>query len=577
MNGSRKRRPRILVCDPVAEEGLELLRRHFDVDVRTPTSPGELEEIVAPYEALVVRSATRVTRRVMERAERLRVIARAGAGLDTIDVEAAAEHRIEVINSPDANTVAVAELTMALILALARNLTKADAAMKQGRWAKAELLGTNLAGKTLGIVGFGRIGRAVAVRAEAFGMRVVTNQRRPTPELYLEAGVEPLDLYDLLAQADFVSLHVPLRDDTRGLIGRRELATMRPSAFLVNTSRGEVVDERALLEALDDGRIAGAGLDVFAEEPAADHPLARHPKVIATPHIGASTADAQRIASLDVARQLIQLLAEEPAGSVLPLRFVPMEEVITHETTDPRRVERLARRIETEGVVRNPPVVARLQNRYVVLDGATRTTALGRLGCPHLVVQEVDLAQGSTLETWRHVIRGVTPEELLAVLTGVPVISLEPKPSEERGGEICFVTLRDGRALVARPKTGVDPFTALTRLVSAYTEAAVVSRTLEHDPRRLSSWYPDLAGLIEFPEFGVGEVLAAADSGHLLPAGVTRFVVPGRVLRLNVPLDRLRAAQPIEEKNRWLRELLAEKERRGEIRYYREPVYLLDE
>ncbi|GIU91429.1 MAG: hypothetical protein KatS3mg011_0335 [Acidimicrobiia bacterium] len=239
MSRPRHRRPRVLVCDPIAEEGLDLLRRHFDVDVVPGLPPSELAERVSEYEALVVRSSTRVDREVIERGERLKVVARAGSGLDNIDVEAALAHGVDVINSPDATTVAVAELTIGLILALARRIVVADAALKQGRWEKRALIGTNLAGKTLGVVGFGRIGRAVATRARAFGMRIVTNQRRPTPELYLEAGVEPLDLYDLLAQSDFVTLHVPLRDDTKHLIGRRELRTMKPTAYLVNTSRGE--------------------------------------------------------------------------------------------------------------------------------------------------------------------------------------------------------------------------------------------------------------------------------------------------------------------------------------------------
>ncbi|MFP3915503.1 MAG: NAD(P)-dependent oxidoreductase, partial [Actinomycetota bacterium] len=366
MTDPQHRRPRVIVCDSIADEGIEVLSGHFDVDVRTGLSEEELAATIPDYEAMVVRSATKVTSRILDRAERLQVIARAGAGLDTIDVSAAVDRDIEIVNAPDANTLAVAELTIGLLVALARNVTRGDAALKEGRWIKKELLGSGLAGKTLGIVGFGRIGQAVASRARAFGMRILTNQRRPTPELYLEAGVEPVDLYDLLAESDFVTLHVPARPDTHGLIGVEELATMKPTAYLVNTSRGSVVDEDALLAALEEGGIAGAALDVFAEEPASDSPLARHPRVIATPHIGASTADAQSTAAVQVAEELVRRLGGKAARSILPLRFVPLERVVPHEAVDPRRSERLATRLQEDGVIRNPTVVAAIGERFVV-------------------------------------------------------------------------------------------------------------------------------------------------------------------------------------------------------------------
>src|SRR5690606_4300916 len=397
MSAPQHRRSRILVCDPLADEGLEILSEHFDVDVRTGLTEDEQASIIGDYEAVVVRSATKITARLIDRAERLRIIARAGAGLDTIDVSAAVDRGIEVINAPDANTLAVAELTVGLLVALARNITRGDAALKEGRWIKKELMGTGLAGKTLGIIGFGRIGQAVAARARAFGMRIITNQHRPTPELYLEAGVEPGDLYDLLAEADFVTLHVPARPETEKLIGAAELAAMKPTAYLVNTSRGSVIDEEALLRALDEGTIAGAALDVFVEEPASDNPLARHPKVIATPHIGASTEDAQAEAARNIAEQLVERLAGQAAKSILPVRFVDLDRVVPHEATDPRRAEKLASRLEEERLIRNPPVVAAIGDRYVVLDGATRTDALRRLGSRHAVVQDVSVEDVLTL------------------------------------------------------------------------------------------------------------------------------------------------------------------------------------
>lgn len=583
MSEVQHRRSRVLICDPIADEGVELLTQHFDVDVRTGLEPTELEGIIADYEAIVVRSATQVTRRLLERAERLQVIARAGAGLDTIDVEAAVERGVDVINAPAANTLAVAELTIGFLVALARNVPRGDAALKEGRWIKKELMGSGLHGKTLGIIGFGHIGQAVAVRAKAFGMRIITNQYRPTPELYLEAGVEPVDLYDLLAQADFVTLHIPARPDTETLIGVEELEAMRSTAYLINTSRGSVVDEEALLRALDEGRIAGAALDVFMEEPAPDNPLARHPRVIATPHIGASTEDAQTTAAVEVAQQLVERLGPTASRSILPLRFVSLDRVVPHEATDPRRSERLAARLVDDAVIRNPTIVAPIDDRYVVLDGATRTDALRRLKAPHAVVQDITVEDGLSLETWHHVVRRLEVDTLLGIVFGlenVRVDEVAPGSAQQRMieyGGICSMIAVDGREFTLHAAEGQNRFTALARVAEAYIAATVVSRTLEKDMSRLATWYPDMTALVEYPEFTVEQVLLAARAGTLLPAGVTRFIVPGRVLHLDVPLELLLSERNLEEKNRWLHDHLTEKERQGQIRYYREPVYILDE
>ncbi len=577
------RRPRVLVCDPIASEGIQLMEQQLDVDVRPGLEPEELASVIGDYEAVIVRSATKITQPIVARAERLEIIGRAGAGLDAIDVEAAVAAGIEVVNSPDANTIAVAELTLGMMLALARRVPRADAAMKAGRWEKSALMGTALQGKTVGIVGFGRIGQAVATRARAFDMNVLINQRRPTPELFLESGIQSVDLYDLLAQSDFVTLHVPARADTDRLIGSAELDTMRPSAYLINTSRGTVLDEAALLEALEEGTIAGAGLDVFAEEPAVDNPLAAHPRVVATPHIGASTSDAQTTAAIDVARKILDRLGDLDSESVLPLRFVDVAQVIPHEAVDMKRALRLAERITEEGVIRNPPLVARVDDRYVVLDGATRSKALETMGVRHSIVQDVDIDGEVELETWHHVVRAISPDDLIGVLENVDDISLEEVEPERASsrvieyGGICSMVTVDDRGLVIHADAGINRFDALAAVAAAYIEAGTVSRTLERNAAQLSAWFPDMAALVEYPQFTVEQVLLAAGSGRLLPAGVTRFLLPGRVLRLDVPLDVLSDERTIDEKNRWLHDYLTEKERHGRIRYYREPVYLLDE
>lgn len=301
-------RPRVLICDPIADAGIVMLQEWATVDTRPGLSAAELSQIIGDYDGIIVRSATKVRQSVLEKATRLKVIGRAGSGLDNIDTAVASARGITVVNSPDANTLAVAEHTLALMLALARRLPRADWGLKAGRWEKKAFMGTGLAGKILGIVGFGRIGREVAVRARAFDMKILSNQRRFTPELGLAEGVTAVDLLDLLRAADFVTLHVPHTPETAGMIGAEQLALMKPTAFLINTARGGLIDEEALLDALENGRLAGAALDVFASEPAIDSKLAQHERVIATPHIAASTVDAQISAAVTVAEKIAEIL-----------------------------------------------------------------------------------------------------------------------------------------------------------------------------------------------------------------------------------------------------------------------------
>jgi len=577
------RRPRVLVCDPVAQEGIELLREAADVDVRTDLGPEDLLAAVADYEALVVRSATQVTRDVIEHGLHLKVIGRAGSGLDNIDVSAAQAHGVEVVNSPDANTLAVAEHTMGLLLALARRLPRADLSLKAGKWEKKALIGTGLAGKTLGIVGFGRIGREVAIRARAFGMSVLVNQRRHTPELDLEPEVEAVDLDELLARSDFVTLHVPLKPETEGLIGAEQLGRMRPRAYLINTARGRLVDENALLEALDEERIGGAALDVFHEEPAPNSALVRHERVIATPHIAASTEDAKREAALTVARAVLDRLRQVEVESVLPLRVVPLARVFAHEHTDPQRVANLAARLEAEGALGNPPIVVETDERYMVLDGATRVAALKQLGVPHVVVQATSVEDGLRLSTWYHAVRGAPVDQLLEALSGLADVSLSPSTPEDAPdamfeyGGLCFMhTVRDEVFLV-EPAPGANRLDALNAFTNRYIGMAHVARTLDSDLIKLQHEYPDLSALVVFPEYTVPQVVQAAQTGRRFSAGITRFIVPGRVLRLGVPLDKLNEDASLGAKNRWLHELLLEKQRRGAIRHYAETVTLLDE
>jgi D-3-phosphoglycerate dehydrogenase len=311
---------KILVSDPLDEEGLELLRREAEVEVKTDLTPPQLVETIGQYDAIVVRSATKVTAEVIEAGQRLRVIGRAGVGVDNIDVEKATERGIMVVNAPTPTVVAVAEHTMALLLATARHVPRADASLREGKWLKKQLRGTTVAGKVLGIVGLGRIGTAVAKRAGAFDMEIIAYDPYLTREQIERRGAAPVaSLEKLLKQSDFVTLHVTLTPETQGMIGVRELEMMKPTARLINCDRGAVVDEEALLKALEEGRLAAAGLDCFCEEPATDNPLCCHEKVVATPHIAASTVEAQRDVAQEIAWQvLIALRGKRPQHLVNP-------------------------------------------------------------------------------------------------------------------------------------------------------------------------------------------------------------------------------------------------------------------
>jgi len=295
---------KILVTDPIHEDGIEMLERVGEVDVSTGLTTKQLLEEIKGYNVLVVRSATKVTKDVIEAGRKLKIIARAGAGLDNIDVQAASARGIELINAPEAPTIAVAELVIGLMLSWARQLPRADASTKQGRWEKTQLMGSELRGKTLGIIGTGRIGRAVGYRAKAFLMNLLAFDIGRSAEFAERTGARYVDLDTLLRESDFVTLHVPLLPETHHMIGRRELELMKPTAVLINTSRGEVVDEAALADALRKGKIAGACLDVYEREPPRDSPLLKLPNVILTPHIGASTIEAQREAAVLVAEKI---------------------------------------------------------------------------------------------------------------------------------------------------------------------------------------------------------------------------------------------------------------------------------
>jgi D-3-phosphoglycerate dehydrogenase len=318
---------RILVADPIAEDGVARLRTAGQVDVATGLPKDELIARIGDYDALVVRSETKVTADVFEAAHRLRVVGRAGVGVDNIDLDAATRLGILVVNAPRGNIIAAAEHAIGLLLAAARLIPQADASVRSGEWARSKFVGTEIRGKTLGVIGLGNIGSEVAKRAQGLEMDVVAFDPAVPPERAEQFNVELVGLDELLERADFVSIHAPLVDATRGLLGADRLATLKESAILVNAARGGIVDEAALHDALAAGRIRAAAMDVFEHEPLGESPLLELPNFIATPHIGASTREAQTSVAFDVAEEVAAVLAGDLPRYAVNAPALPPEEL----------------------------------------------------------------------------------------------------------------------------------------------------------------------------------------------------------------------------------------------------------
>jgi len=285
---------RVLVADPIEESAVaQIEAAGLEVVTRNSETDGPIEEQIKGFDCVVVRSATKITKEVIEAADKLKLVVRAGVGLDNVDQEAAKAKGVTVQNTPEAPTVSVAEMVFSLMFSLARRITQADSSMKNERWEKKKLSGTELWKKTIGVVGFGRIGQEVGKRAKAFDMEVLAYDVIDIDDVCKQVGAKRADLATIIEKADYITLHVPLLPQTKGMFGEKEFKAMKKTAFIVNTSRGGVVDEKALLNALNAGDIAGAGLDVFESEPPADWQVVKHPNLIATPHLASSTGEAQ--------------------------------------------------------------------------------------------------------------------------------------------------------------------------------------------------------------------------------------------------------------------------------------------
>jgi len=319
--------PKVLISDKMDPKAAQIFReRGVEVDEITGKTPEELKAIIGQYDGLAIRSATRVTREILEAATNLKVVGRAGIGVDNVDIPAASAKGVVVMNTPFGNSITTAEHAIALMFALARQLPEADASTQAGKWEKNRFMGVELTGKTLGLIGAGNIGSIVADRALGLKMKVIAYDPFLTPERAIEMGVEKMSLDDLLLRADFITLHTPLTDQTRNILSRENLAKTKKGVRIINCARGGLIDEAALKEGLESGHIAGAALDVFQVEPAKEHPLFGTPNFISTPHLGASTTEAQVNVAIQVAEQMADYLVNGGVTNALNMPSLSAEE-----------------------------------------------------------------------------------------------------------------------------------------------------------------------------------------------------------------------------------------------------------
>lgn len=356
---------KVLVADPIWEEGIDILRSHAEVDVKTGLKPEELISIIGDYEALVVRSQTQVSSEVIEAGKKLQVIARAGVGVDNIDVEEATRRGIVVVNAPTGNTTSACEHTIALMLALARHIPQANTSLKSGVWQRSNFTGTEVRNKTLGVIGLGNVGSEVARRARGLEMQVIAYDPFISVDYVHNLQVELVPLKQLLKESDFITLHIPRTESTKGIIGAKEISLVKPTVRIINTARGGLIDEAALVKAVKEKKIAGAAFDVFNTEPITNSILFEEDNIIVTPHLGASTTEAQALVAKDVAEQVIAVLQGQPARYAVNAPFIPVETLavlapfINAASTAGRLVSQLAEgqmssiRIKYDGEISN--------------------------------------------------------------------------------------------------------------------------------------------------------------------------------------------------------------------------------
>ncbi|KAF2837649.1 phosphoglycerate dehydrogenase [Patellaria atrata CBS 101060] len=475
-SGPDQSKPKILIPEKVSPDGLALLQKSFEVHERKGLSPEQLLEIIPEYEALIVRSETKVTAALLQAAKKLKVVARAGVGVDNVDVEAATKNGIIVVNSPVGNINAAAEHTIALMMAVARNIGDACASIKDGKWERSRLVGVEAKGKTLAIVGLGKVGLTVARIANGLGMNVIAYDPYANTQLAAATNVTlKSSLNELLPDADFFTIHTPLIASTKGMIGASELAMMKPTARILNVSRGGMIDEVALLEALVANKIAGAGLDVFTSEPpqpdSSASRLIAHPKVVATPHLGASTVEAQENVSIDVCEQVILILSGSLPRSAVNAPIILPEE---YRTLQPfvTLVEKMGSLYTQHYTTRAASTGQQTRNTFDI----TYEGSLATLNTTKPLFAALIKGLLSPISSPGEININIVNAELVAKERGLYVNEQRSRESPEEKGYTSFVTLRartSRSASHARSGPRNDPKAETEQVIQGYVAGNV--------------------------------------------------------------------------------------------------------
>jgi D-3-phosphoglycerate dehydrogenase / 2-oxoglutarate reductase len=496
---------KVLVKEKIGDSGVELLRRHFDVDLGVDWEDGELEQRIGGYEGILIRSATKMTAELIAKADRLQVIGRAGVGVDNVDVEAATKRGIVVANAPQSNVVTAAEHTLALLLALARNVPQAHNSLVEGKWDRSKYSGVELYEKTIGVLGFGRIGQLVAQRARGFGMRVLAFDPFVSAERYRELGVDKAaDPDEIFAQADFITIHLPKTPETEGFLGAEAFAKMRDGVRVLNVARGGLIDEAALKDALDSGKVGGAALDVFPSEPMTESPLFGMPNVVVTPHLGASTAEATDRAGYQSAEQVVAALTGGVVSTAVNIPSIGAEDMQVLGPFLPmaRQLGRLAMALAEGSSVER--IEAAFLGRIAEFD--TRLLTLAVIG---------GALQGRTEEQ-------VNPVNAPAIAEERGIVVEEKKVSEAQDfNELIRVTVVAGDERVAVAGTGIGP-----KQDPHLVEVQGRRLTIELEPHVAVFRYEDLPGMIGrvgtiFGEHGIN--ISSAAVGHTPDGGGERL------------------------------------------------------
>ena len=495
-------RPRVLVKEKIGDPGVELLRTHFDVEVGVDWSDEELAERIGSFHGIVIRSATKMTAELIERAGSLRVIGRAGVGVDNVDVDAATKRGIVVANAPQSNVVTAAEHTIALLLALARNIPQAHSSLTSGKWERSKFSGVELYEKTLGILGFGRIGQLVAHRARAFEMRVLAFDPFVSAERYRELGVEKVASVEALyEQSDFITVHLPKTPETEGILGAHAFAKMRDGVRVLNVARGGLVDDAALKDALDSGKVGGAALDVFPSEPITEYPLFEgYPNVIVTPHLGASTAEATDRAGYQSAEQVVAALTGGVVSTAVNIPAIAAEdmEVLGPFLPLARHLGRLAMALAEGSSVER--IEAAFLGRIADFDTRLLTLAVIQGALQGRTEEQVNVVNAPTMAEER----GIVVEE-------------KSVSEAQDFHELIRVTVVSGDERVAVAGTGIGP-----SRVPHLVEVQGRRLTIELEPFVTVFRYADVPGMIGrvgtlFGEYGIN--ISSAAVGHTANGG----------------------------------------------------------